>query len=193
MLTRAPRFEVLGQATNGIQAISMIKRHQPDVALLDLTMPGANGLEVFAEAQRWSPQTRSIVLTGTVRPALLEELERANVGGLLLKSASQDELHATIEKVAAGEQHISQSAAALYRNNDGGRRLSPREFEVLHAIARGMSTPQIADFLNISPKTVDSHRTNLLTKMNVHSTVALIVAAMREGIIDLGMESRQDD
>ncbi|UYV39628.1 LuxR C-terminal-related transcriptional regulator [Rhodobacteraceae bacterium D3-12] len=81
---------------------------------------------------------------------------------------------------------MSPAAAALYRDRQGRPRLSPREFEVLHAVARGMTTVQIAEFLHLSPKTVDNHRASLLRKMNTSSTAALLVAAIREGMIDLG-------
>ncbi|UYV37202.1 response regulator transcription factor [Rhodobacteraceae bacterium D3-12] len=87
LLAGAEGMEVVATAHNGIQAIAVIKRHQPDVALLDLTMPGANGFEVFSEVRRWSPDTACVVLTGTIQPTLLDELDRAGAAGLMLKSA----------------------------------------------------------------------------------------------------------
>ncbi|MGR3322644.1 MAG: LuxR C-terminal-related transcriptional regulator [Pseudooceanicola sp.] len=180
-----PEIEILGTAGNGIQAISLIKRTRPDIALVDLAMPGATGREVLAEARRWSPDTRFIILTGTVQANLLRDLEAAGVAGLFLKSAPVEELKQGILDVAEGGRAISDAAARLFQSQPALPHLSPRESEVLHAIARGLSNPQIAEHLHISPKTVDSHRTSLLAKMGVRSTAALLVAAMRSGLIDL--------
>ncbi len=187
MLTMDQRqdFSIVAKASNGIQAIAAIKTHAPDVAVIDQAMPGVSGLEVFLEARRWSPDTRFVVLTGTVRADLLHELEKAGVQGLFLKSDPLEELCSGILRVANGDRVLSSDIQRLLNDRPDTPRLSPREIEVLQAIARGLSNPKIAETLHISPKTVDSHRTSLMAKMEVRSTATLLVAAMRAGLIDV--------
>ncbi len=178
-------FSIVAKASNGIQAIAAIKTHAPDVAVIDQAMPGVSGLEVFLEARRWSPDTRFVVLTGTVRADLLHELEKAGVQGLFLKSDPLEELCSGILRVANGDRVLSSDIQRLLNDRPDTPRLSPREIEVLQAIAHGLSNPKIAETLHISPKTVDSHRTSLMAKMEVRSTATLLVAAMRAGLIDV--------
>jgi DNA-binding NarL/FixJ family response regulator len=177
-------FEVVAVAANGIEAIALIKRHQPDCAILDLSMPGANGLEAMIEAKRWSPRTRFAVITGNRSDALFVQLVDAGVSGIFLKSASPDSLCDGIRRIVAGGRVIPSDIASLAGGDAGRTQLTAREIEVLQAIARGNSNVQIAGLLGISPKTVDSHRTTLMRKMDVHSTATLLVRAMREGLID---------
>ena len=185
-LSQGDVMRVVATANNGIQAIAAIKANRPDIALLDLSMPGANGVEVIAEAQRWSPETRFIVMTGTPSPALLARLSTTGISGLFLKSVNIETLRQGILDVAAGRKVIAPDVQKVLDQAPSPIQLSPREYEVLQAIARGLSNAQMAETLGISPKTVDSHRTNLMQKMEVRSTATLLVKAMREGLIDAG-------
>tara|TARA_R110000787_G_scaffold280905_1_gene391908 strand:- start:12665 stop:13282 length:618 start_codon:yes stop_codon:yes gene_type:complete len=178
-------FEVVGVAPNGIEAIAMIKRLKPDGALLDLSMPGANGLEVFIEAKRWSPATRFAIITGISAASLFARLSDAGIDGLFIKNSPPEEIILGIAKIVSGERVISPEAQKIIDETKQGQQFSKRELEVLQSLARGQSNKQIADTLGISPKTIDSHRTNLLRKMNVNTTAALLVRAMRDGLIEV--------
>ena len=182
-LTEMAGFEVVGVAHNGIEAIMLIKKHRPDCAVLDLTMPGANGLEVFIEARRWSPQTRIAIVTGNPSPAMFAQLVESGIDGIFLKNAAPETICAGIRDMARGKRVIAAEIRTAIGAGKTG--LTAREIEVLHGIARGLSNAQIAEALGISPKTVDSHRTTLMRKMGVHSTATLLVRALKDGLIDI--------
>ncbi|MEM9278541.1 MAG: response regulator transcription factor [Pseudomonadota bacterium] len=178
-------LEVVAQAANGIDAIAGIKLHKPDCAVLDLSMPGANGLEVLSEAKRWSPSTRFIIVTGMPSPAIFTQLIAASVDGIFMKNSPPREICEGIEKVLSGRQIISEDVSRLLEFSEKAKELTGREIEVLQSIARGNSNKKIAEQLGVSPKTVDSHRTSLMRKLGVHSTATLLVQAMKEGLIDV--------
>ena len=182
-LTEMAGFEVVGVAHNGIEAIMLIKKHRPDCAVLDLTMPGANGLEVFIEARRWSPQTRTAIVTGNPSPAMFAQLVESGIDGIFLKNAAPETICAGIRDMARGKRVIAAEIRTAIGAGKTG--LTAREIEVLHGIARGLSNAQIAEALGISPKTIDSHRTTLMRKMGVHSTATLLVRALKDGLIDI--------
>ena len=185
VIQQTEQLRVVGRAANGIEAISVIKKHTPDCAILDLSMPGANGLEVFMEAKRWSPETRFVIVTGISAAVLFQRLYDAGIDGLFVKNSPPEEIRDGILQVLEGERVISTAAQDAIKKVEKYQHLSEREIEVLKAISKGLTNRQIADDLGLSPKTVDSHRTSLLRKMNVNSTASLLVAAMRMGLIDV--------
>ena len=178
-------FSVVGTANNGIDAIGLIKQFQPDMALLDLAMPGANGLETFLEAKRWAAKTRFAIITGVSASALFGSLIEAGIDGLFLKNCAPEELEAGIRGILAGRRFIAAEVEEAMTQIADGSSFSKRELQVLHELGRGSSNAQIAAKLGISPKTIDTHRTNLLRKMKVNSTAALLVAAMRKGLLQV--------
>lgn len=172
-------FEIVGTAANGIEAIAVIKKFKPDCAVIDLSMPGANGIEVAIESRRWSPLTRIAIVTGIPSVSLRRQALEVGVDAVFAKSLPVEELCRGLLAVAAGRKiHASDAETTLPG-------LSPREVETLHAIARGLSNAQIGERLGVSAKTVDSHRTSLMRKFGVHSTATLLVKAMRDGLIDI--------
>lgn len=179
------RFKVLEVAKNGIEAISLIKRHKPDCALLDLSMPGANGIEVFTDARRWSPNTRIAVITGFPSPSIFQQLIDAGIDGLFLKNSAASEICHGMEDIANGERVIADGILEMLSNHAQINNLTAREIEVLQSVARGFSNNKIAEQLGLSPKTIDSHRTSLMKKLEVNSTATLLVKAMREGLINV--------
>ena len=185
MIRAIPELEIIGTARNGIEAIALIKRTKPDCALLDLSMPGANGLEVFLEAKRWSPETRFVIITGISAASLFKQLYEAGVDGLFVKNSSPKIISEGLVRVSQGERVIDDEAMAAIESAKNDQKLSKRELEVLQALACGNNNREIGKKLSLSPKTIDSHRTNLLRKMNVKSTAALLVVAMRAGLIDI--------
>lgn len=180
-----PELEVVGTAENGIQAIALIKKTKPDCALLDLSMPGANGLEVFLEAKRWSPDTKFAIVTGISAAAVFKQLYDAGIDGLFVKNETPEQMRQGILEVSEGKRVISeQSMQAIKRAQEYGE-FTKRELQVLQGLARGQSNIEIADWLGLSPKTVDSHRSNLRRKLNVNNTASLIVKAIRAGLVDV--------
>ncbi|MEL6915465.1 MAG: response regulator transcription factor [Pseudomonadota bacterium] len=170
-------YEVLPPVMDGVAAVALARTSQPDIAILDYDMPGATGMEVMREIRRWSPKTKVVILTGRASPPLLATLKDVGADGLFLKSEEPDALRAGIASVLAG--------ATVFPPLDveGKTSLSRREIQTLEGIAQGLTNPAIAEQLNISVKTVESHRSSLMRKLGVRSTASLIVSAVREGLI----------
>ena len=183
-VARTQGLTVVGRAADGLEAIALVKRLRPDCAVLDLMMPGANGLQVMIEARRWSPDTRFVVLTGSPAAGAFRELVHAGVEGLLVKNAPAEAICAAIARVAEGERVIAPEAEAILERAARAQSLTARETEVLHGIAAGLANGGIAERLGVSAKTVDSHRTSLMRKLGVNSTAALLMLAVRDGLID---------
>jgi DNA-binding NarL/FixJ family response regulator len=184
-LTDFGGFEVVASVTSGLGAISAARKMLPDLLVLDFAMPDANGLEVFIEATRWSPATRTAIVTGTAKHDLLRQLIDAGVHGFFMKTIAPNRLCADLTQVAAGVTVVCAATQTALDQSFGNQKLSTRELEVLQCISHGLTNAKIAERLGISPKTVDSHRTALLRKMNVNSTVSLLIHAVRTGIIDV--------
>jgi DNA-binding NarL/FixJ family response regulator len=183
-LAEIEEVEVVGSVTNGIDAIVEIRKARPDCAILDYNMPGANGLEVFLEARRWSPETRFILLTGSTTRETIDILVQNGIHGVALKDASKTEIVDMVRRVLAGATVIGASAARLMADPSPAVRLTDRELAVLQAIARGHTNASAAESLGVSSKTIDSHRTSLMRKFAVSSTASLLIAAVRAGLVD---------
>ena len=177
-------IDIISTVTNGIHAIVQIKKLRPDCAILDYNMPGANGMEVFLEAKRWSPQTRFVLLTGTAIAETVHAFVDAGIHGVCLKNCSEDEIVDVVRKVLAGKPAIGKSAEALLKSPGNAIAATDREIAVLQAIARGHTNASAAEALGVSAKTVDTHRTNLMRKLGVNSTASLLLAAVRAGLLD---------
>jgi DNA-binding NarL/FixJ family response regulator len=176
--------DIVGSVTNGIEAIVQIRKTRPDCAILDYNMPGANGLEVFLESRRWSPETRFILLTGSTTAETLDALVKNGIHGVSLKDTTEGEIVDMVRQVLAGGTVVGASAAKLLAASSQGVALTDRELSVLQAIARGHTNASAAESLGISPKTIDTHRTSLMRKFAVSSTASLLVAAVRAGLVD---------
>jgi DNA-binding NarL/FixJ family response regulator len=184
-LSNAPAMQVCATASGGVLAIAAARLHRPDVAVLDYTMPDASGLEVAGEIRRWSPTTRCMIVTGSTAPLTLAMLVASGIGGVFTKTCPIDEVIAAIPRVARGERVISALVGALLGEGAAhdAPALSDRERQVLDRIARGLTNARIGDELSISPKTVESHRASLMRKLDVNSPAALVVAAIRRGLL----------
>lgn len=175
---------VLAEAADGLQAIAAVRRHRPDLLLLDVQMPHAGGLEVLVEVRRWSPDTRVVVLTGVMAVGKIGELVETGVHGLFSKGEDNSELYRQLPNILRGRRHI---AASLMQKLEAAPRvpqLTDRERQTLNLIVAGRTNKEMAGVLGISPKTVDRHRTSLMQKLDVHSVAQLIAFALREGLID---------
>ena len=186
MLNAEPGLSVVAQAADGLEAVALVKRHQPDLLTLDIAMPHANGIEVLEEAKRWSPNTRVLILTGLTSHGLIRQAIDAGTSAVLTKLDDGDELLAAIPKVLAGQRII---APRIQLELDKSSQtltgsLTGREMQVLHRIASGDGNQAIADRLNISAATVNNHRANIMRKLDVHSVAELLAIALREGLLD---------
>jgi two-component system, NarL family, response regulator NreC len=184
------QIEVLGEASDGQEAVRLIRELQPEIALLDLDMPRLDGLGVVREAVRLSPQTRTIILTRHMEEPYAVEALRIGARGYVLKTQASTDLVAAIRHVARGEVYlspkISEAVVRAYLSNsdEPTRRLSVRERQVLQLVGEGHSTKEIAGLLGISVKTADTHRTNVMEKLDIHQTAGLVRYAIRNGLID---------
>jgi DNA-binding NarL/FixJ family response regulator len=183
--TVEPRgLEVVAEANNGVEAISLVKTHRPDLLLLDVAMPLAGGAEVLHDLRRWSPDTIIVVLTGVSSAGLVGSLLESGVEGMFSKGTPLDELYAKLPVILRGGRYIADPFLSLMESREGVTRLTGRERQTLNMIVAGKSNKEIAQLLSISPKTVDKHRTGLMRKLGVHSVAELISLALREGLID---------
>lgn len=176
--------EIADFAKDGLEAIALCRKLRPDLLTLDVGLPRANGAEVFAEVQRWSPETRVVVFTGFTAPNMLADWVAAGVEGLFLKTCSEEELRRGIKHVLDGGKFIARDVVTLLETETTGADLTPREREVLASIAAGLTTTQIGERLFISPKTVEKHRASLFEKFRVSSVAALVTAAFKGGYLD---------
>lgn len=175
---------VVAEAGDGLQAISAVRQHRPQLLLLDVQMPHAGGLEVLLEARRWSPDTKIVILTGVMSVGKISELVSSGVDGLFSKGEDNTELYRQLPNILRGRRHIAASLVAMLEDAPDAPDLTARERQTLNLIVAGQSNKEIAETLGISAKTVDRHRTSLMQKLDVHSVAQLIAYALREGLID---------
>lgn len=195
MLNAQPDIEVVGEASDGRQAITEAQRLVPEVILMDITMPECNGIEATRQVKRLLPDVRVLVLTMHENEEYLFQVLRAGASGYMLKEAADTELISAIRVVSSGRFYLSPSAQTmmvsdyLQRVRTGEERdsygaLTEREREILKLVAEGYTNNQIAERLFISPKTVDTHRTHIMDKLNLHSRAELVKYAMRRGLLE---------
>jgi DNA-binding NarL/FixJ family response regulator len=180
-------FVVVGEATDGREAVRLVLAENPDVAVIDISMPQFNGLNAALELTRTCPRTRLIVLTQHDEPQYVAEALRCGAKGYVLKSQAARDLVRAIEGVCRGEVYLSPGVAsavaeAYVSRGNGDDGLSVRERQVLQLIAEGDSTKAIATRLGISAKTVESHRSKLMRKLDIHDTAGLVRYAIRRGV-----------
>lgn len=173
-----------GQATNGLEALTMVRQHRPDLLFLDIAMPLASGSEIIADVKRWSPDTKILVFTGSVAPGLLASLVDAGVHGLFSKSDATASVLQVLPVILDGGHHIAPSLLTLIEQGQQTEALTDRERQTLNMIISGKSNKEMARVLNISAKTVEKHRTSLMQKLDVHSVAELMARALRDGLID---------
>lgn len=184
ILGATERVTVVGEAENGLEAISLVRQHKPGLLMLDIAMPYAQGIEIFGEVRRWSPDTRIVVFTGLTAAGLLSELVAAGVDGLFMKRGDPAHLSEGINLILRGAKVISPEILELLEDKEAGVDLTARERQILSLVASGCSNKEIAERLGVSLKTVDNHRTNLMRKLDVHSVAELLSHALREGLLD---------
>jgi len=190
-----PGVEAVGVAYNGEEAIALCRKEEPDVVLMDISMPKMDGISATREIKDLLPQTAVIILTGHEEDEHVFEGIKAGAQGYLLKDAELEDLSRAIRTVHAGDTIIAPELAQkmLSTFEDSGRSgrselmppLTDRELEVIRALARGMSDRQIAGALSISEKTVRNHTSNIYRKLHIFDRTQAVIYAVREGVIDL--------
>jgi two-component system, NarL family, response regulator NreC len=190
LLLEKEQIEVIGEASNGLEAIEVIRELLPDVAVLDYEMPQLGGLGVLTEMPRISPKTRSIILTRHMEEPYAIEALRAGARGYVLKTQAGNDMVAAVQHVQRGEVYLSPRIskavveAYLAGTDLQSVALTSRERQVLQLVGEGRSTKQIATLLGISAKTADSHRAKLMEKLDIHQVAGLVRYAIRSGLIE---------
>ncbi len=183
-LVEAQGIEVVAEAADGLAAIAAVRKHQPDLLMLDVQMPLAGGVEVLVEVRRWSPETKIVVLTGVTAAGLIRSLVDSGVDGLFSKGDDNTELYQRLPGILRGQRHIATSFLQALEDSSETAQLTGRERQILNLILAGQSNKEIAETLGISAKTVDKHRTSMMQKTGVHSVPQLMAYALREKLID---------
>jgi two-component system, NarL family, response regulator NreC len=182
-------FQVVGEASDGNEAIRRVNAMHPDIAVMDISMPILNGVEVAREVRLSSPKTKSILLTQHDERQYISEALEAGVKGYVLKSQAFGDLVQAIKQVSRGQPYFSPGVSAVvvevFHSKSERRRdlLTARERQVLQLIAEGKSTKDVASLLGITVKTAESHRTALMKKLNIHEIASLVLYAVRRGIV----------
>lgn len=184
--------EVVAECGDGREALDLIAHHLPDLALLDVAMPGLNGIEIARQSSRISPKTKIVILSMHDDATHVRQAMRAGVSGYLLKGASVTELPLAIEAVLAGQTYltpkISRHVVHGFLHETGGETdplesLTQRQREILQLIAEGRSTKEIAGILDVSVKTVETHRARLMESLDIHDVAGLVRFAIRSGLV----------
>ena len=196
LLALAGDIDVVGEATNGNEALKMATKLKPDVVLMDIAMPIMGGLEATRRISRELPDTKVLVVTQHDDKEYVFPVIESGASGLISKAGASSELAEGIRAVYRGDSFLSPSVAKLlvenYQQTAGDRvqqdpynQLTGREREILKLLAEGFSSQEIADMLVITRKTVEGHKTNLMAKLGIHNKIDLVKYALRRGIISI--------
>lgn len=180
-LIGAPQYKVVGEAASGEEALQQITNQQVDIAFVDLKMPDYNGAVLIRELRTKCPELKCILLTAEPNAADLQRAMHAGAQGFLTKEIDSEEYFVALDKVVNGQRYISSQFSDILVNTNID--FSERELEVLQLFSNGLSYKQIADKLDISARTVESHKNNLLKKMEVTTVIEMVRYGIREGLI----------
>ncbi len=194
LLEKMPGTEVVGEAADGREALNLVKALQPNVVLMDIAMSGLNGLEATERMAREFPQVRVIILSMHANEEYVLQTLRAGAAGYLLKDAATAELELAIQAVTRGDTYLSPAISRRvieeYLGRTNGQKnqfeqLTPRQREILQLIAEGRTTKEMAFTLNLSVKTIETHRAQLMGRLGIHDVPGLVRHAMRMGLVPL--------
>ena len=182
-------FSVVGEASDGLEAMEKIRSLSPDIVVMDISMPAQNGLNVAREVHKFFPQVKVILLSQHTEDMYIADALEACVAAYVLKSQASSDLVHAIHQVSSGKVYyspdISASVLAAYKakTDDKPDSLTLRERQVLQLIAEGKTTRDVASLLFISVKTAETHRTRLMQKLDIHETASLVRYAIRRGLV----------
>lgn len=188
-LLEAAGHQVIGEASDGHEALKLARALNPDIAVLDLSMPMLNGLDAAREMRRQSPAIRTILLTMYTDKGYVLQALRAGARGYVLKTQAAEDLISAIREILRGETYLSPGVAAsvvdafLENTDESADPLTARERQILQLVAEGNTTKEIARLLNISFKTAESHRNHIMKKLDIHEVAGLVRYAIRKGLL----------
>jgi DNA-binding NarL/FixJ family response regulator len=185
LLEDLPDVTVVGEAGDGEQAVELAQRELPDVVITDIGMPRMNGLELTAWLKHNLPQVRVIILSMHAADEYVSEALASGASAYLLKRSDPEEVKLAIRAVVAGDVYLSPGISRHVLEGEH-RRITPRQREVLKLVAQGKTTREIATLLGLSPRTVDTHRAELMSRLGARDAIGLLREATRLGLIDLG-------
>ena len=189
LLLEREGFAIRAEACDGLEAVRLAESCQPDIAVLDLAMPALNGVDAARQIGRVSPRTRSIVLTMHTEDHYVTGALRAGVRGYVIKTQASHDLIAAIRTVSRGQTYLSPGVSAvvvdayLTRSDPAADPLTLRERQVLQLVAEGSTSKEIADVLQLGVKSVESYRTRIMQKLEIHNTAGLVRYAIRQGLV----------
>ncbi len=190
LLDAMPDIEVVGEAGDGFEALHLVARFEPEVALLDIAMPGMTGLAVLREVRAKHPKTKVLLLSMYDSRDYVTEAIRSGAAGYLIKDAAVDELARALAAVARGETYLSPSISSQLAQAimspaaaAADSELTPRQEEVLRLVARGRSSKEIALELKLSIKTVETHRAQIMDRLDIRDLAGLVRYAVRTGLV----------
>lgn len=195
LLEKNGDIHVMGEASDGMEAVEMVEKHKPDVLVMDIMMPRMNGIQAAYGIQRLKVPTRVLLLTMQLDEGLVYQALLSGVKGYVLKSSASDELLHAIREIALGKTFLSSPVSEIMveqainprkngQNQDPFMSLSPREKEILQLIAEEYTSGEIANLLTISEKTVEKHRSSLMEKLKVRNLAGLVRLAVKYRLID---------
>lgn len=186
---------VLGEAADGLETVQLVEKLKPDVLIVDMMMPGLNGLEVLRQVKKRCPATFSIVLSMQSADAYVVEALKSGASGYILKDSGPSELMKAVRQVIQGQRFLSPKLSERLINAyiqtsdntvlDTYETLTDREREVLHMVSEGLTTPEIARRLSISPRTAELHRSRMMSKLGLRNQTELIRYALKRGILPM--------
>ncbi len=194
LLERESEFHIVGEAGDGVAALQLVELLKPDILVLDIMMPGLNGLEVLRRTRKISPSTHTIILTMQSANAYLIEALKIGAAGYLLKETGPSELVNAVHEVLKGNRFLSANLAKLFQDDklnigdvpaDAYRTLTAREREILQLTVEGLTSSEIGKKLKISPRTVEEHRSNLTNKLGIKNQADLIRFAIKHGLLPM--------
>ncbi len=194
LLERQPNLTVVGEAADGREAVTLAAEHHPDVVVMDIAMPNLNGVEAARQIVNHNPQTAVAILSMHSDESYVIRSLKAGARAYLLKDSAEADLIEAIRAISTGKSFFSPAVSRILKEDymrklddkgaeDTYELLTTREREVLQLVAEGQSNKEVANFLNLSLYTVETHRTHILQKLNLHSVPELILYAVRKGII----------
>lgn len=193
-LSSADNIEVVGEASTGEECLELFRKTKPDVCVLDISMPHKDGIETTLAIREIDPEVKILILSMHIDEAILQRVLEAGINGYLLKNTEKTDLLHSIQSIAKGQQVFSDSISRLITDsfvNKGkpdsltstAKKITKRELEVLQLIAEGHTSQAIADKLFISPRTVDTHRANLMQKLEINNVAGLVRYAMEHDLV----------
>lgn len=182
ILLGKPDIQVIGEAASLMEARTKLASIQPDIIFYDLKLPDGNGVDLFIEIKENLPAAKAVILTSEPNPQDLQRAKDSGADAFLTKDIDTSEYFLALDKVITGGKHISAAFAETLLNKKAD--YTPKEIEVLKGFSDGLSYKEIGAQLNISPRTVETHKNNLLKKMEVKSIIEMVRIAIREGIIE---------